>query len=199
MGNDLNHENKTVRRSLNLNQIEALKDFCALILCGHREEVFCRCKECLENAVDEYRGIPAVLYVLSGHDIDPEDPFGNLADENKQLVKSQYYFVSSDAGAPDLEDFFWFIENIKTARGLDFTIDEEKFSDDDCIIEWLAELSAQLEDLYIVNFDGASEDYHFTIMNKEDCEKAMDLFKKMTADIDGYSYTSFVITSDFEG
>ena len=43
-----------------------------------------------------------------------------------------------------LEDFFWFIENIKTARGLDFTIDEEKFSDDDCIVEWLAELSAQL-------------------------------------------------------
>lgn len=199
MGNDLNHENKIVRRSLNLNQIEALKDFCALILCGHREEVFRRCKECLENAVDEYRGISAVLYVLSGHDIDPEDPFENLADENKQLVKSQYYFVSSDAGAPDLEDFFWFIENIKTARGLDFTIDEEKFSDDDCIIEWLAELSAQLEDLYIVNFDGASEDYHFTIMNKEDCERAMDLFKKITADIDGYSYTSFVITSDFEG
>lgn len=199
MGNDLNRKNKTVRHSLNSNQIEALKDFCALILCGYRKEVFCRCKECLENAADEYRGIPAVLYVLSGHDIDPEDPFGNIADEDKQLVKPQYYFISSDAGAPELEDFFWFIENIKTARGLDFTIDEEKFSDDNCIIEWLAELSVQLEDLYIVNFDGASEDYHFTIMNKEDCERAMDLFKKMTADIDGYSYTSFVITSDFEG
>lgn len=107
--------------------------------------------------------------------------------------------VSSDAGAPDLEDFFWFIENIKTARGLDFTVNEDNFSDEDCIIEWLAELSAQLEDLYIVDFDGASEDYHFTIMKKEDCEKAMDLFQKLTAPIKGYSYTSCVITSEFEG
>ena len=181
---------------LNSDQIDALRDFCALILCGHKEEVFHRCKECLENAADEYSGIPTVLYVLSGHDTDPS---GDLVDEDKQLVKPQYYFISSDAGAPDLEDFFWFIENVKTARGLDFTIDEEEFSDDDCIVEWLAELSAQLEDLYIVDFDGGSEDYHFTIMNKEDCEKAMDLFKKITAYIDGYSYTSSVITSDFQG
>ena len=50
-----------------------------------------------------------------------------------------------------------------------------------------------------VNFDGASEDYHFTIMNKEDCEKAMNLFEQLTADIDGYSYKAFFITDDFEG
>lgn len=31
----------------------------------------------------------------------------------------------------------------------------------------------------IVNFDGAGEDYHFTIMGKDDCKKAMDLFQKM--------------------
>lgn len=66
-------------------------------------------------------------------------------------------------------------------------------------MEWLAELSAQLEGLYIVNFDGASEDYHFTIMSKDDCDKAMDLFKKMTAHADGYSFTSYVISSDFKG
>ncbi len=184
---------------LNKDQTDALKSFCDLILCGHKEDVFARCKECLENAADEYSGIPAVLYVLSGNDTDPDDPYGNIADEDKQLVKSQYYFISSDAGAPDLADFFEFIENIKKARGLDFTINEDNFSDDDCIIEWLAELSSQLEDLYIVNFDGASEDYHFTIMNKEDCEKVRDLFKRITAPITGYSYTSCVITSDFEG
>ncbi len=184
---------------LDSNQVDVLKNFCALILCGHHEEVFNRCKDCLENAVNGYGGIPNVLYVLSGHDIDPDDLFGNVADQNKQLVKPQYYFVSSDAGAPALEDFFWFIENIKTARGLDFTINKEKFSDDDCIVEWLAELSAQLKDLYIVDFDGASEDYHFTIMNKDDCEKARDLFKRMTDHIDDYPYTSFVITSDFQG
>ena len=185
--------------TLNVDQMEALKDFCSLILCGHKEEVFHRCKECWENAVDEYHGIPAVLYVLSGNDTDPDDLFENIADEDKQLVKPQYYLISSDAGAPDLEDFFWFIENIKTARGLDFTICEENFSEDDCIVEWLAELSTQLEDLYIIDFDGASEDYHFTIMNKEDCGKAMDLFKRMTDRIESYSYTSFIITSDFQG
>ncbi len=180
-------------------QLEALKGFCDLILCGHKEEVFCRCKECLEHAADEYGGIPDILYVLSGNDTEPGDPFGNIADADKQLVKPQYYLISSDAGAPELEDFFWFLENLETARGLNLTIDKEKFSDDDCIVEWLAELSAQLEELYIVNFDGAGEDYHFTIMDRDDCEKAMDLFQKMTADIDGYSYTSCVITSDFEG
>ena len=184
---------------LNLSQTDVLKDFCALILCGHHEKAFCRCKECLENAVDEYGGIPDILYVLSGHDVDPDDPFGNMASEDKQPVKSQYYLISSDAGAPDLEDFFWFVENLKAARGLEFTLDEEKFSDDDCIVEWLAELSAQLDDLYIVNFDGASEDYHFTIMSKDDCEKAMDLFQKMTVHIDGYTFKSFVITSDYQG
>lgn len=184
---------------LNSNQFDVLKNFCSLILCGYNEKVFNRCKECLENASDEYGGIPDVLYVLSGSDIDPDDPFGNTADEEKQLVKSQYHLISTDAGAPDLNDFFWFIENVKAAQGLDFTIDEQKFSNDDCIVEWLAELSAQLEDLYIVNFDGASEDYHFTIMNKDNCEKAMDLFKQMTVHIDSYTYTSFVITSDFQG
>lgn len=182
------------------NQINVLKDFCELMLCGHQENAFQHCKTCLENAVDEYGGIPDVLYVLSGHAVDPEDPFGNIADLEKQPVKPQYYMVSSDAGAPALEDFFWFIENIKTARGLTFSIQEERFSDDDCIVEWLAELAEQLEGQYnIVNFDGASEDYHFTIMKKEDCEKAMNLFEQLTADIDGYSYKAFLITDDFEG
>ena len=51
----------------------------------------------------------------------------------------------------------------------------------------------------IVDFDGASEDYHFTIMSKNDCKKAMDLFQKMTSHIDGYTFKSFVITSDFQG
>lgn len=153
----------------------------------------------MENAADEYGGIPHVLYALSGQDIDPEDPFGNVADADKQLVKPQYFFVSSDAGAPGLEAFFWFIENIKMARGLDFTVNKENFSRDDRIVEWLAELSTQLDELYIVHFDGAGEDYHFTILNKEDCEKAMDLFKQMTASIDGYSYASFVIADDFFG
>ncbi len=185
--------------TLNTSQLGALKNFCALILCGHREDVFLRCKDCLEHAADEYGGIPAVLYVLSGHDIDPDDPYGNVAGADKQLVKSQYYFISSDAGAPAVQDFFWFIENIQTARGLHFTIDKEKFSNDDCIVEWLAELAAQLEDLYIVCFDGASEDYHFTILNKSDCEKAMDLFREMAAGIEGYSYTSFIIAEDFQG
>ncbi len=84
-------------------------------------------------------------------------------------------------------------------RWLDFTVNKEEFSDDDCIVEWMAELSVQLKDLYIVDFDGASEEYHFTIMKKEDCKKAMDLFKKMAAHIEGYIDTSFVITGDFQG
>ncbi|MEZ3463170.1 MAG: hypothetical protein K1W23_13710 [Lachnospiraceae bacterium] len=184
---------------LNMSQTDVLKDFCALLLCGHQEKAFRRCKECMENAADEYGGIPDILYVLSGNDVDPDDPFGNMASDDKQSVKPQYYLISTDAGAPDLEDFFWFVENLRTARGLDFTIDEEKFSDDDCIVEWLAELAAQLENLYIVDFDGASEDYHFTIMSKNDCKKAMDLFQKMTSHIDGYTFKSFVITSDFQG
>ena len=178
----------------------ALQEFCDLILCGHNEAVFHRCKGYLEKAGDDYGGIPAVLYLLSGQDADPDDPFGNTADEEKQLVKPQYYFISSDAGAPCLEDFFWFIEDgIKTSRGLAFDIDRERFSDDDCIVEWLAALAAQLEDLYIVHFDGAGEDYHFTILNQADCEKAMGLFARMTAHVQGYSYTAFVITDDFQG
>lgn len=182
---------------LDAKQTSALKDFCSLILRRHDEKVFQRCKECLENAADEYGGIPAMLYVFSGHDVDPDDPFGNIADE--QLVEPQTYLVSSDAGAPALEDFFWFVENLKAARGLDFALDEESFSDDDCIVEWLAELAGELKGLYIVNFDGASEDYHFTIMNQEDCEKAMDLFARLTAHLDGYSFGASVITEDFEG
>ncbi|MDE6686068.1 MAG: hypothetical protein K2K17_01980 [Lachnospiraceae bacterium] len=57
--------------ALDPSQMDVLKSFCALILCGHHEDVFQRCKECLENA----------------------------ADEDKQLVKPQYYLISSDAGA----------------------------------------------------------------------------------------------------
>lgn len=177
--------------------LDALKEFCTLILCGHNEKVFNRCKEHIANASDPYGSIPEVLYTLSGHAIDPDDPFGNVSDEEKQLVKPQYYLISSDAGAPCLEDFFWFIEDgIQKARGLNFTIHKEKFSDHDCIVEWLVELSAQLENFYIVQFDGASEDYHFTIMNLSECKKAMDLFKRMTAHIDTYVYTSFLITKN---
>ena len=106
------------------NQINVLKEFCALMLCGHQENAFQHCKTCMESAADEYGGIPDVLYVLSGHAVDSEDPFGNVADLEKQPVKPQYYMVSSDAGAPALEDFFWFIENIKAARGLTFSIHE---------------------------------------------------------------------------
>ena len=180
--------------------LEALKEFCALILGGHHEDVFNRCKMYIENDDDEPGGIAQVLYVLSGQDIDPNDEFGNMADWNKQLVKPQSYLISSDAGAPCLADFFWFIEDgIKTARGLDFAIDKTKFSDDDCIVQWLAELATQLDGLFIVNFDGAGEDYHFTIMNKTDCDKAMALFAKMTAHIADYDYTASVIDADFGG
>ncbi len=181
-------------------QTDVLKEFCTLMLCGHQENAFQRCKACLENAADEYGGIPDVLYVLSGHAVDPEDPFGNIAYREDQPVRPQYYLISTDAGAPCLEDFFWFIDNIKEACGLAFPVDEERFSDDDCIVEWLAELAGQLEGSYdIVDFDGASEDYHFTIMKKEDSRKAMDLFGQLTADTEGYSCTAFVITKDFEG
>lgn len=180
-------------------QLKALQAFCALILCGHQEPVFQRCKACLETAPDAYGGIPDVLYVLSGHDADPQDPFGNTAAPENQLVKPQFYLVSSDAGAPALEDFFWFIENIRAARGLVFSIEKERFSDDDCIVEWLAELARQLKGFSIVNFDGAGEDYHFTILHKADAEKAMDLFAEMTACIVGYPYSSFVLTDDFQG
>lgn len=177
--------------------LDALKEFCILILGKENEQVYNRCQYYLENTTDDFGGISDILYVLSGQDTDLDE---NIADEDKQLIKSQYYLISSDAGAPCLDDFFWFIEDgIKTARCLDFTLDKEKFSDDDCIIEWLAELSHQLDGLYIINFDGASEDYHFTIMNKPDCEKAMNLFKRMTAHIMGYTYNSFLITEDFKG
>ena len=185
--------------TLNSSQSEALEKFCDIIVCGRNEMVFKRCKECMENAEDEYGGIPDVLYVLSGQDTDQADPFGNVADADKQLLKQQYYFISSDAGAPDLDDFFIYIENIKAACGLSFTVNKEKCSCNDCIVEWLAELSAQLKDLYIVNFDGGSEDYHFTIMDKQDCEKAMALFGRLTTHIVGYKYSSFVITDDFLG
>lgn len=177
---------------------DALRDFCSMILCGHNEKVFNRCKELLENVTDDAGGIPDVLYVLSGYDVDDSDSYHNQREY--QLVKAQYYFISSDAGAPCLEDFFWFVEDgIKMARELDFTIDRARFSDNDCIVEWLAELSSQLEDLYIVDFDGAGEDYHFTIMSKSECEKAMILFKKMTSHVKNYQYSSFLITSDFKG
>lgn len=184
---------------LHSNQMDALREFCGLILGEERDEVVQRCKAHMENAEDEYGGIPSALYVLSGQDVDDDDPFGNIADEEKQLVKPQYYLISSDAGAPGLEDFLWFVENLKEAHKLDFAVDQGKFSNDNSIVEWLAELSGQLNGLYIVNFDGAGEDYHFTILNQEDCEKVRALFQQMTARIDGYSYGSFVITSDFQG
>ncbi len=182
---------------LNPHQANALQTFCDTILCGHNEAVFHRCKAYMENASDENDGIESGLYVLYGSDIDPDDPYRNVADADKQLVKPQFYLVSSDAGAPALEDFFWYVENIKSARELSFSVEKGNFSDDNSIVEWLAELSQQLEGLYIVNFDGGSEDYHFTIMGKSDCERAMEAFKNLTAHIHGYTYTSFLITEAF--
>ncbi len=44
--------------------------------------------------------------ILCGHGTDPDDSFGNIASEDRQPVRPQYYFISSDDGAPDLEDFF---------------------------------------------------------------------------------------------
>lgn len=179
---------------LDSNRADMLKRFCATILCGHREEVFRRCKDCVEKASDEVDGMESVLYVISGRDIDESDPYHNVADEDKQLVKPQCYLISTDAGASELEDFFWFIENLKTARGLSFPIDKKKFSDHNSIVEWLEELSEQLEDLYIVNFAGNSEDFHFTIMDRDDSEKAIDSFKSLTADTSDDDDTSFLIT-----
>ena len=60
-------------------------------LCQYKEEVFQRCKECLESAADDC-GVADVLYVLSGDDTDPDNLIDeDIADEEKQLVKSQYY------------------------------------------------------------------------------------------------------------
>lgn len=185
--------------TLNDEQAAALADFCALMLRGHNEGAFARCKEYLENAADEYGGVPEILYLMSGAAADPDDPWGNVADEEKQFAKPQYYLVSSDAGAPELEDFFWFVENIKEARGLDFALDRSKFSDGGALPEWLAELAAQLGGLCVVNFDGGGDDYHFTIMDEADCAKARRLFEKITSHIGGYSYASHVVTEDFRG
>lgn len=177
----------------------ALKEFCGLILCGENIPVYEHCKNYIENASDEFGGIPDVLYILSGNDEDSEDSFENAESADNPLVKPQSYLISSDAGAPELGDFFWFIDNLKAARGLDFTIRKERFSENTSLIEWLAELSAQLKDLYILNFDGAGDDYHFTILNKADCERAIELFQKMTAHVKGYDYETTIITPDFQG
>lgn len=172
---------------------EALKEFCSLILCGHNEDVYQCCKYHLENSIEE-DGIAEILYILSGYETYSEDS------EIDPLVECQHYFISSDAGAPSLEDFFAFIEEgIMPARELQFSIHKENFSDEDCIIEWLAELAFQLKDLYIINFDVGSEDYHFTIMNKQDCERAMELFAKISSCDTSYEYSSMIITEDFAG
>ncbi len=181
---------------LQADQADQLKEFCAIMLCGHREEVFCRCKACMESPADDSDGVEAILYVLSGSDIDPDDPYGNVADADKQLVQPQSYLISSDAGAPELEDFFWYLENLKAARGLSFSIEKDAFSEDESIVEWLAEFSRQLEDLRIVNFDGGSEDFHFTIMTQADCERAMALFQALTARSSNAPYASYLITAD---
>ncbi len=153
----------------------ALSDFCDLILCGHNEDVFQCCVKCFENDPDEATAAESVLYVLSGFQID-----------DARATEPQFYLVSTDSGSPELEDFFWFVDNIKKARGLSFTLDREKFSNDYCIDTWLSELAQQLSDLYIVIFDCVSEDFHFTIMNEDDSIKAMELFGRFTSGISGY-------------
>ena len=177
----------------------ALSDFCTLMLCGDNEGAFTRCREYMEEAEDEYGGVPEILYLMSGMAADPDDPWGNVADEEKQFVKPQHYLISTDAGAPELDDFFWFVENVKKARSLDLALDKERFSAGGSITDWLPELAAQLNGLYVVNFDGGGDDYHFTIMDQEDCAEARRLFEKITAHIEGYSYTSFIITENFCG
>ena len=166
---------------LSSEQRNALSDFCDIILCGHNEDAFQCCVRCFENDPDETTAAESVLYVLSGFEID-----------GTKVTEPQFYLVSTDSGAPELEDFFWFVDNIKKSRGLSFTLDSEKFSESCCIDTWLSELANQLNDLYIVSFDGVSEDFHFTIMNKDDSIKAMELFGRFTANIAGYEHSSSI-------
>lgn len=129
------YKQEEAKMILHQNQLDTLKDFCDLILCGHHQDAFDQCREYMENTHDKYGGIPAILYLLSGMDSDPNDPWGNVANKEKQFVKPQYYLVSSDAGAPELEDFFWYIERLKVARGLNFPLHKERFSKDSSIVE----------------------------------------------------------------
>lgn len=168
---------------LNSKQEDMLKGFCDIILCGHNEDVFRHCKKALENDSGEGCGVANVLYALSGFDAD-------------EMIEPQFYLVSTDAGAPELDDFFCYVENIKKARDLSFPVDSDRFSDSDAIDLWLEELSQQLDGAYIIHFAEGSEDYHFTIMNKSDCQKAAKLFKGFTEGIDDNTYDSYIIGED---
>ncbi len=108
-------------------KFDILKNFCAMVLCGHKEAVFRRCKDCIEKDSDEDDRIESILYVFSGSDVDENDPYRNVADEDKQLVKPQFYLISTDAGAPELEDFFGTLRILRQHEDYPFLLTEKKF------------------------------------------------------------------------
>ncbi|MFI3200668.1 MAG: hypothetical protein R3Y54_03955 [Eubacteriales bacterium] len=167
---------------------DALRDFCSIILMNKHQDVIKQCVKTMEN---DNESIADILLILSGYD----DVGCVLRDA--ALIDNDSYMISSDCGAPDLRSFFDYVDSLKKGRNLDFNYDEEKFSKDRAMDKWMAELVPQLTDLHILVFDGASDIYHYIIVNKETGDKAKVLFEKMAQHITSYKYTADYINENF--
>lgn len=169
--------------------ISALKYFCDIILSGDNEGVI---TQCIQKMNITPQDIESILYILAGYDDDIDET----------LIPLQYYLISTELTYPDREIFFSFINNgLKQARKSEFNIEKDKYLVTDTLIEWLREFSEQvkrLEDLYVICFDIGTDIYHFTILTKEQAEKSIEYFNRLTSHIKNYKCSAYYITEDFK-
>lgn len=173
-----------MREGINL---EAAREFCELILLGSNPEAVEACIETLK--LDDEFAVSDMLHILSGY-----DEIGTVTDG---VVELQHYLITSDVGFPDLDIFYGFIDDgLNVARNLNLKYDKDMFDPDECMIEWMDELSVQIESqgLFIYAFDGGSDNYHYMIDTFDRGEKAIEEFNKITANVtNGYRFCGYTI------
>lgn len=173
----------------NIVHSDAIKEFCQLILCDTHQEVVEQCVSLMESGQID---LETLLYILSGYD----DIYSKNGEKlfEKPLVAEEFYLISSDCGAPDMDTFFWFIDGLKKYHELEFTYDKSKFSQDRAMDCWMGELVGQLEDLYILVFGANSDTYHYLITNKNTGNRLKILYDTLGTEV--YETADF-IDSDF--
>lgn len=144
--------------------VEGFTEFCRLILKDDPQNLMEYClrtyqsEESLEERYDK-----VLVDYFSGYTDEIEDPLPAV--------------ITSDAGAPSLDDYYWYLDLLKKSRGVEFTLDKTKFSNDYAIDTWIYETAEQLppQGLCVCCFASQSDDYQFTIAAPEEAERIIAL------------------------
>lgn len=153
---------------------EKFERLCKLIMCDDPNNLIPECLKAYSSGdrlADKYDTILCEYFTCG-------------ALELEEVNENGMNIASSDRSAL-LDDFFWYLERIKQAQHVDFTIEAAKFDEEAFLEKWLYELARELssQNYKVCSFSSHDDNYNFSVFTDEEADEVVTLANALFPDI----------------